>query len=239
MIMELKRIGQETICEKVIDYLQTIIINKTLEPGAKLPQEISLAAQLGVGRGTIREALRALLHLGYVERRGKSIYVVDVQEDIDPKMGMPKTILRYRNAIEMMEIRKIIEPEVAALVVKKADKASIKAIEDEFASMEANEDLNSFIEHDTRFHASMFRAIKNRALEAMMKNVYSLMFDTISLMLREGEIMPRSMEYHRKILGAIKEGDVDLARTYMLHHILDIEQEMYKIILSRKPRKRI
>jgi DNA-binding FadR family transcriptional regulator len=237
--MELKRIGQETMCEKVIDYLQTIIINKTLEPGTKLPQEISLAAQLGVGRGTIREALKALLYLGYVERRGKSIYVVDVREDMSPKIELPKNILQYRNAIEMMEIRKIIEPEVAALVVKKADKSSLQIIENEFQFMETNEDLNSFIEHDTRFHASMFRAIKNRALEVMMKNVYDLMFDTISLMLREGTIMPRSMEYHRKILGAIKEGDADLARTYMLHHILDIEQEMYKIILSRKPRKRI
>lgn len=235
--MELKRIGQETMCEKVIDYLQTIIINKTLEPGTKLPQEVSLAAQLGVGRGTIREALRALLYLGYVERRGKSIYVVDVQEDMNPKIELPKNILQYRNAIEMMEIRKIIEPEVAALVVKKADKSSLEIIENEFLLMETNEDLNSFIEHDTRFHASMFRAIRNRALEVMMKNVYDLMFDTISLMLREGTIMPRSMEYHRKILGAIKEGDADLSRTYMLHHILDIEQEMYKIILSRKPRK--
>jgi GntR family transcriptional repressor for pyruvate dehydrogenase complex len=174
-----------------------------------------------------------------VERRGKSIYVVEVQEDANPTLGIPKSILQYRNAAEMMEIRKIIEPEVAALVVKKADKASIKIIEDEFMSMEANKDLSSFIEHDSRFHAGMFRAIKNRALEAMMKNVYDLMFDTISLMLREGKLMPRSMEYHRKILSAIKEGDVDLARTYMLHHILDIEQEMYKIILSRKPRKRI
>jgi DNA-binding FadR family transcriptional regulator len=237
MVMELKRIGQETMCEKVIDYLQTIIINKTLEPGTKLPQEVSLAAQLGVGRGTIREALRALLYLGYVERRGKSIYVVDVQEDMNPKIELPKNILQYRNAIEMMEIRKIIEPEVAALVVKKADKSSLEIIENEFLLMETNEDLNSFIEHDTRFHASMFRAIRNRALEVMMKNVYDLMFDTISLMLREGTIMPRSMEYHRKILGAIKEGDADLSRTYMLHHILDIEQEMYKIILSRKPRK--
>jgi len=233
--MEFKHIGQTSICEKVIDYFRTAILNKSLEPGEKLPSEISLAEKLGVSRGTVREALRALLYLGYVERKGKSIFVADVQGVPNPEDGLSRNIRKYRNAIEMLEIRKIIEPEVASLVVKKADKASIKMIENEFARMETVRDVDKFIEYDDRFHQSMFKAIKNNLLEQMMKNVREMMHDTIALMLREGTIMPRSLDYHRKIIQAIrKEKDADLARNYMLRHIMDIEQEMYTIILSRK-----
>ena len=233
--MKFTHIGQTSICEKIIDYFQAAILNKSFEPGEKLPPEISLAEKMGVSRGTVREALRALMYLGYVERRGKSIFVADMQETPNSGDGLSKNFLKYRNAIEMIEIRKIIEPEVAALVVKKADKASIKIIEKEFAQMEAGRDIDKFIEYDDRFHQSMFKAIKNRLLEQMMKNVRELMHDTIALMLREGTIMPRSLEYHRKIIQAVsKERDADLARNYMLRHIMDIEQEMYTIILSRK-----
>ena len=233
--MEFKHIGQTSICEKVIDYFRTEILNKSFAPGEKLPPEISLAEKMGVSRGTVREALRALLYLGYVERRGKSIFVADMREVPVSEDGLSKNIQKYRNAIEMIEIRKIIEPEVAALVVKKADKASIKIIEKEFVKMEAVKDVDKFIEYDDRFHQSMFKAIKNHLLEQMMKNVREMMHDTISLMLREGTIMPRSLEYHRKIVHAIrKERDADLARNYMLRHIMDIEQEMYTIISSRK-----
>jgi len=233
--MEFKHIGQISVCEKVVDYFRTAILNRSFPPGEKLPSEISLAEKMGVSRGTVREALRALLYLGYVERRGKSIFVADVQEAPDSGDDISRNILKYRNAFEMIEIRKIIEPEVAAMVVRKADKASIKVIEREFAKMKAVKDVDKFIEYDDRFHQSMFKAIKNHLLEQMMKNVREMMHDTIALMLREGTIMPRSLEYHRKIVQAIKkERDEDLARNYMLHHIMDIEQEMYAIISSRK-----
>ena len=236
--MEFKRIGQVTVCEKVIETFQTMIMNKTIEEGAKLPSEFSLAEQMGVGRGTIREAMRVLIYLGYLERRGNGTYVSDINYGRKP-LGLSNNILKYRNALEMIEIRKIIEPEVAALAAKKADKNSISKIEEEVRMMEKSSgDMEKFIEHDNAFHVRMIAAIKNKLLENIMKNVYKLMHESIALILKEGKIEKRSLDYHRKILDSIKGGEAELARNHMLKHLMDIEEEMYSIIISRKNGKR-
>jgi DNA-binding FadR family transcriptional regulator len=232
--VEFKRIGQVTICEKVINYFQTMIINKSLEAGAKLPSEFSLAEQMGVGRGTIREALQVLIYLGYLERRGNGTYVADFSSSNNPAAGLSENILKYRNTIEMIEIRKSLEPEVAALAAKKAYKKSLVKLEEQVKMMEKfSGDLDKFIEHDSKFHILMIAAIKNNLLEEIIKNIYALMKESVAVILKEGSIEKRSMDFHRKILSALQEGESELARNYMLNHIIDIEEEMYDIMSRR------
>ena len=233
--MEFKRIGQVTVCEKVIETFKTMIINKTIEQGTKLPSEFSMAQQMGVGRGTIREALRVLIYLGYLERRGNGTFVTEFNSKKNPLQNLSGNILKYHNILEMIEIRKIIEPEVAALAAQKADKDSLLKIEEEFEMMEkADGSIEKFIEHDNKFHVKMFVAINNSLLEGIIKNVYKYLWESISLILKEGNIKKRSLDYHRKVLDSIKKGEALQARKYMLGHIEDIEKEMHSIIVSRK-----
>ncbi len=235
--MEFKRIGRVTICEEIIEYFKKLIANNALEKGTKLPSEGALAEKMGVGRGTIREALKVLIYLGYLERRENGTYVSEHGASEAATNELSEDIKKYRNAIEMIEVRKIIEPEVAALVAEKADEKALAMISEEFLKMEEFfSDIDKFIDHDNKFHVYLVGAIQNRLLEGIMKSIHELMRDSQGLILKEGNIKNRSLDFHRKILIALKEGDADLARSCMLSHISDIESEMYSIIMKGENR---
>ena len=70
----LKKLNNESVVQRVINCLTDAMISKELKPGDKIPTELELAESLGVGRNSIREAIKILVYLGVLEiRRGKGL----------------------------------------------------------------------------------------------------------------------------------------------------------------------
>ena len=73
--MEFKRMNRVSISEEIIANVEELILSNKLKPGQQLPSEEKMAAQMGVGRGTAREALKVLIYLGLIERKKKGTFV--------------------------------------------------------------------------------------------------------------------------------------------------------------------
>ncbi len=230
--MEFKRIGRVTVCEETIEYLKGQIISGKLSPGEQLPSEETFAEKLGVGRGTIREALKVLLYLGFIERKGNCTFVANRDGTTGSVDGISESIAMYRNIMEMIELRKIVEPGAVALAAEKANDEELELLEQEYHFMESATDIEAFITHDNKFHLLIIDCVKNDLLKGIIRNIQERMRDSQGVILRKGHIQVRSTEYHRKILMALKEHDADLARTYMFNHVMDVEKEMYTIIVE-------
>ncbi len=99
--------------EEIIEHLKEQIISRSLKPGEKLPSEENLAEIMGVGRGTIREALRVLIHMGLVERKGNGTYVTEAKMNSSYKFKLDE----YRDLVEIMEVRRVVEPALASLLL--------------------------------------------------------------------------------------------------------------------------
>lgn len=232
--MQFAKIDRSSVTEQIIEYFKDQIFKQKLKPGQQLPSEENLGAQMGVGRGTVREALRVLVYLGLIERRNKSTYVTSVVMNDTLVSGFTDRIRKHRDVMQMIEVRKIVEPEAAALAAENANDENIQALLACLNDMEQyKDDLKKFIVCDKDFHLALFSACGNHILLELMKGIQEYMHQNQVLVLQQRPgILPRSLDFHHKIFDAVKAGKTDAARKIMKAHILDIEEEMCQIIKS-------
>jgi GntR family transcriptional repressor for pyruvate dehydrogenase complex len=200
-------------------------------PGERLPSEMKMAGRLSVSRSSLREALNALVHLGYLYRQSKGICVA-------PEAQWRRTLPFYfsrsledQKIAEMIEVRKIIETELSALAAKRAEPEDIKTLEENLLQMRVQVDIPAaFINSDHHFHLCIARAAKNSILFDFIEKIRDLLRDNISLIIQKSNIGKRSLDYHQRIFEAIRDGDGVRARKAMGAHIADIEKEFLKIL---------
>ena len=230
--MEFKPIERVSVADEIIELIKKNIFDGNLRPGERLPSEEKMALKFRVGRGTVREALKVLIYMGFIERKNKIAVVAhDFNRTIFPKDIIGK-LKQSRNIMEMIEARLIIEPGIAKYAAIKAKTNDIDRIREYFDNMVANLDqLDLFITYNNQFHMSIVQATGNQILKDIMKGIQELMKQNQAFFIRNSEkIKDRSVIYHRKIMEAIEKGDPDFAERQMLEHLLDVEKEMYLII---------
>ena len=204
--MVFKKIDRVSMSEEIIDHLKTQIISRSLKPGEKLPSEENLAEIMGVGRGTIREALRVLIHMCLVERKGNGTYVTEARI----KKGYQMKLDEYRDLVEIMEVRKVVEPELARMAAERRSQQNLDMLGMELDEMrEGVLDVDAFILHDNRFHDLIFDASGNSILEGFIKGLKDLMKKNQAIVLKEryDHIMHNSLDFHERIDKAISDKD--------------------------------
>lgn len=231
--MNFIKINKVSKTEEVIEYLKNQILTRNLRPGEKLPVEEALAENMGVGRGTIREALRVLIHLGLIERNSSGTYVTEsttqAATHIEPYV--------YRDIIEVMEVRRVIEPALAEMATVRGDRVLIDRLGEELAEMRSKvEDPDSFLSHDHLFHDLISQAAGNYLFRNFLSSFEDLMSKNQEVVLKErfNHIMPKSLGFHERIYESINSGDKEGAFLYMKRHIDDVESEFAIIAKNEK-----
>lgn len=220
------------VSDEIIEQFKNLILDGTLKPGDGLGSETNLATQMNVGRSTIREALKVLIHLGFIERKGK---VAVVAEGVAGGMQPRKIIERFRanrNYLEMIEVRKIIEPDIAAMAASRHEAGDLDLIREAVDAMkETIDDISAFLNHDYNFHLYIAQASRNQILIEITRGIQDMLKKSQEYVLRQSDsIHHRSLTFHTKIFKAIQKGKPELAGKLMFDHIEDIEGEMYTIL---------
>ena len=227
----LKPMRRILVSDEIIEQIKNLILDGTLKPGDPLGSETKLASQMNVGRSTIREALKVLIHMGFIERKNKVAVVSDsIRSDLNPR-EMIDRFKKSRDLLEMVEVRKIIEPDISAMAASRRGSDDLKLIELDVEAMGRTSDLDAFLDHDYHFHLHIAQASGNKLLIEIIRGIQDLLKKTQEHILRQSEsIQPRSLEYHRKIFEAIRKEQPEEASKHMAEHISDIENELYMIM---------
>ena len=231
---ELKPVNKVLISNGIIEQIKHSIMSGDLKPGETLPSEIRMASQLRVGRSTLREALQVLIHLGFIERKGKETFVSpSVREKLFPK-DILSSYQAHRRIMEMIEVRKVVESFLAESAAIRANEEVVELLGKDLDEMERSiGDIKKFIQSDHQFHVRIAEGAQNKVFYDLMLGIRDILRDNQELVLVKSQsILPRSMEFHRKIYMAIKGKKPKMARKHMLEHILDIEKEMYHILTT-------
>lgn len=200
--------------------LQEMIL-KHMQPGMKLPAERQLADELKVGRPAVREAIKALEVLDVIERRrGDGNYVKSLAGLGGGWATMVNHIEARFDMLELLEVRKMIEPAAAALAATRRTNRQLREIEIELLAQEARPDDHAVLErHDYLFHEAIIRAARNQVLADTIRFLSPMLQKSRRITGRTTPDIPKIIKQHRTIYEAIRLGEMELAQLAMKDHL--------------------
>lgn len=194
----------------VVERVGTDIVAGRIRPGQVLPREAEWAEALGVSRTVLREATKVLTSKHLVESRPRAGTKVRPEADwniLDPDVLGWRLAAAPREQLvrELFELRRILEPAIAARAAEKASEHDIAALAAAFAAMErAADDSRSFIVPDAEFHKTIVRSLKNRMVDGVGAVLDAALTLTLKLSLDAPDGQRPSLPLHKKVLDAIR-----------------------------------
>lgn len=219
--------------------IEALIAERGLQPGARLPAERALAAELNVSRPKLREAIRHLSSRGrLVSRRGGGTYVAAPAEApfsgaLGPLAAEAAGEPGYWH--DVMEIRKSLDADMAwhaALRAGPQDKANLQAALENVISAGAT-DAQTQARADSAFHMAVAEASHNAVMRQVMAGLFDLLRHSISRSLEKLYLIPSTAQalddQHRAIAAAIIAGQPEEARKAALLHLEFVEETLREI----------
>jgi len=224
-------IKAKKIYEEIVEQIRGMITRGELKPGNRLPPERDMAEFLGVSRASVREALTALETIGILDiRPGEGTFVKRTSDS--ETFGSLTLLLSVEQTpeVQMMEVRRILETESAALAAKRATDADLQKIEESLLVMKTAETISDAVDADVRFHFAIAEATKNSVLLRIMNTVADLMHHTFRQdrenLYANPALGARVLSEHEAILKALQARNPDEAWAKMLEHINNIESSI-------------
>ncbi len=224
-------IRQKKLYEQVARKLERFIVHKR-SPGDKLPSERELSIMLKVSRSSIRDAVRRLEALGWVEvRPGVGALIRDTS--VGPVN--PLLLQQRRELGELLEVRRMIEPALAARAAVNSTAEQLALIEEILRRQgEKARQGKMAIEEDSEFHYAIARAGNNSVLLKVLDTLMNLLRETRKRSLQVEGRLERSYEGHLLILAALKRRNAAEAETAMRQHLQDIKHMVFKQLCPKK-----
>jgi GntR family transcriptional repressor for pyruvate dehydrogenase complex len=226
-----KVIQTSRLYEQIVQQIEESILKGELSEGSQLPAERDLAKQFGVSRTAVREAIKALQEKGLVDAfPGRGTFVTNgtsnsMRRSLDRiiKSGEPDG-LAY-----LVEVREILEPEIAALAAVRATDQDLAAMQEALDVMEsARQDSDAFIEADLDFHLALAEAAANPIVLSLIDSIVGLLREQRLRIFRIPGGPECGQHYHQRILEAIQRHDPQEARAAMQAHLSQVREDSSK-----------
>jgi len=224
-----------SLTEKVIEQIRDAISRGDFKLGDKLPSENELGEAFGVSRTSIREAIKVLAGQGVIEvRRGVGAFVTSIRMD-DHKAMLEEAIYQHREQLlELFQIRRILEEEVAGQAAQRATSEDIDKLSNiiEAANTAAQEpglhysELNRL---NAAFHFALLEITRNQTLKHIMNSLIDILTESREITLKLPGRYSVSVAEHKDILNAIAEGNIEQAKIAMRDHLENVEKTIKRL----------
>lgn len=211
---------EKSLPQKIAEDIIAFILEENLKPGDKLPNETVLCQRLNVGRSSLREAMRALASRNIVTiRQGSGTYIASSTGVADDPLGLSFINNKKKLIHDLMEIRFLLEPSIAALAAMHADDTEIKKIcklcDDVEELLKAHKDHS---DKDIELHTAIALSSKN----IVVPRLVPVIFRSIPLLIEStgNTLCNETIESHREIADAIAVHDAVRAHDAMYLHLV-------------------
>ncbi len=216
---QFEKMNRKLLGAQVEEELMNYILNEPVGIGEKIPNEFELAEMFGVGRSTVREAVKGLVTKGILEvRRGAGTYVVSTSTLEEDPLGLAKLGDKYKLALELLEVRMMLEPEIAAMAcghITQEEKEQLKRLCDEVEELYTAG--KNHAKKDVEFHTCIAKCSGNRVVEVLIPIINTAVLTFVNLTQRQ--LMKETLETHRAITDSILKGDPVGAKCAMNMHL--------------------
>lgn len=226
----------EVLVEQIIKSIKT----GDLQPGNRLPSQRELAAMFRVGLGTVREAVKILHAMGYMEViQGKGTFIAHNALDKEKSGSVFEKAMEAVSLDDLMKAREIVECEAAKLAAEKADDDNIKSLQEILEQMKAEQgNWKRFNKADFDFHVAVAEATNNRAVHEITRLLVDRAYDYIGFMeesLKTFELfnIEKAIDSAQRTLDHIIAGDGEEASRAMYDHLNIVNFELAKGFIKK------
>ena len=223
--LRFRAVRRGRVSEEVVRQIQEHIASGGLLPGDRLPPERRLADRLQVSRSSLRDAIRMLEMVGLVRsRQGEGTVVCEASADWLLEL-LHSTLVPKRDLAEVLDVRKLVEPSLAARAARHANPEQIASLE-AVVRRQRQKMLNGEEEvgEDSEFHCTIALAAGSGLLRKLVDVLMDLLREARGLAPRAPALQERSFLGHRRILRAIRLREPRTAKAAMRRHLLEIEE---------------
>lgn len=222
------------LVEMVEESLLQYIIDNDMQVGDKIPNEFVLAESLGVSRSTIREAVKLLVSRNIlVIRRGAGTFISDKKGITEDPLGLSFVNDKYALAMDLLNVRIILEPEIASMAAINATDEEIEKIMEQCNKVEElYERGEDHGREDVRLHEMIAHCSRNLVIEKLIPiiNTSVVVFADIT----KRKLKNETLTTHREIAEAIKAHDPNTAKYAMMMHLIYNRQMIASLIKEQK-----
>lgn len=217
-----------TICDMVVQNIITKIKSGDLKVGDRLPSERELSESLEVSRISVREGIKILSSMGFLEVKvgdGTFVKEIDVSKAMEP---LTYSLFFETSALmELLESRKIIEVAIAGLAAARATDEDLEALKSTLEHMKNSfTDAVAFRESDADFHITLAKIAHNIVLHKVIVTVRDLLKVSSRATYQVPGACEKALNFHQAIFRAISKRNSEDAEAVMLKHLEDVESDL-------------
>jgi GntR family transcriptional repressor for pyruvate dehydrogenase complex len=242
MINGLKPARRISLSDNIVEQLTGLIAREVLKPGERIPSEKQLCQQFGVGRTSVREALKSLSVMGILESHAGDGTFVSANHDRYLERAFQWGLLLDRKVVnDLVETRLLLESHTTYLAARRATADDLAAMERAVEGMEESvSDPKRYLEHDLQFHLRIAQATQNTILGNLLSTIRGYLQSWVEQTLATSppdhptSRAILSITQHRKILRALKKRRAHDARRAMREHILSSQAAVKSHVAAKR-----
>ena len=214
------------LTDEAISKIKDMILDGRLKPGDRLPREADLADQLGISRGSLREAVKALSMIRILDvRRGDGTFVTSLQPELLLEtLTFAIDFHQDADILDLFEVRRALEPmaaEKAALLMSETEAADLVALVERITAADS---MDAIVENDLEFHHRIALASGNPVLCSLADSVANRTHRArIWRGVTQEDSFARTQREHLAIASAIRNHQPSIAAACALAHVAGIE----------------
>jgi DNA-binding FadR family transcriptional regulator len=215
------------VTDEAIERIKEMIVSGALRPGDRLPKESELAAELGLSRNSLREAVRALSLIRILDvRQGDGTYVTS----LDPQLLLEALSFvvdfhRDDTVLEFLAVRRILEPAATGMAALLIPAAELDALAGGLDALGSQPSVEELVASDLEFHRGIVQASGNSVLCSLLDGLSGPTTRArIWRGLTQEDAVSRTLLEHRAILAAMRDRDAEAARSWATVHVASVEQ---------------
>jgi GntR family transcriptional regulator, transcriptional repressor for pyruvate dehydrogenase complex len=215
------------VTDEAIEKIKGMIVSGALRPGDRLPKESELAAELGLSRNSLREAVRALSLIRILDvRQGDGTYVTSLAPQLLLEaLSFVVDFHRDDTVLEFLAVRRILEPAATAMAASRISEQQLDALTAQLDKLGPEPSVEELVACDLEFHQGIVRSAGNSVLCSLLDGLSGPTTRArIWRGLTQEDAVARTLHEHRAILDALRDRDAEAARSWATVHIASVEQ---------------
>src|SRR6266487_2257345 len=229
-------IQSRKVFEQIAQQIEKRILSGELQNGDRLPTERELSQQFHASRTAVREAMKTLAQRGLVDMRpGRGTIVIDgTSQAMRNSLGLMMRVGQAGSSANLVEVREIIEPEIAALAAVRATDEHIDAMREAVRVMDANlKEANGYIAADNDFHRALAKGTQNELILTLVDSIVDLLSEQRKQIFSVSGGPERGQIHHKRILEAIVRRDAEASRKAMHAHLQQVREDVSTATLAK------